>query len=175
MRLATRGVSLLLAALLLANCGGDSNEPEDPFPDAAGIYEVGGGFDDLPSSQASFEGTLELTQASRESGTLQGSASLLVELAGDVFNITDDVLSGATVSPGGVISFTMAGGSSTWTFTGTLSGNNITQGRHTLAGGEDNFSGDWFATRVTGSSARAALRTTAGATSLDLLRQQLAR
>jgi hypothetical protein len=120
MRFALSAVLLPLA--LLTACGGDSNEPEDPFPDAAGVYQVSGGFDDIPSNVGSFQGTLELTQASRSSGTLQGSAALLATLDGDVFNLSDPALANANVSPSGVLTFTMDGGGATWTFSGTLSG-----------------------------------------------------
>ena len=139
---------LILAAFLLG-CGGDSNEPEPPFPDAAGVYEMSGGFDDIPSADGSFTGTLELTQASRESGALAGSAAILVDLGGDVFNITDDDLGGATVSPSGTVTFTLGDLGATWTFTGTLTASAITAGRHTLSG-DVSISGDWRADRTAG-------------------------
>src|SRR5687767_9039786 len=134
MRLALRGAPYLLALAFIVACGGDSNEPEDPFPDAAGVYEASGGFDGIPSADGSFEGTLDLTQASRQSGTLEGSAAFLAEIDGEIFNLADEVGS-ATVSPSGVIVFTLGEPGATWTFTGTLSGNNIGQGRHTLSSG----------------------------------------
>ncbi len=172
MPLARHGASGLLAtALLLSSCGGDSTDPDEPFPDASGVYQVSGAFDELPSSQAFFNGTLELTQASQESGALHGSAAFLVDLSGDIFNVADDNLLGANVSPSGVVSFTMAGASTTWTFSGTLSGDNIAQGRHTLAGsGLDNISGIWQGTRSTASLVG---RPTTGYVSLDELRSRL--
>ena len=150
MRLALSGV-LLTLALLPACGGGDSNEPEDPFPDAAGVYQVTGGFDDLPSNVGSFTGTLEITQASRSSGTLGGSAAILATIDGQVFNISDPALDDANVSPSGVVSFTIVQGG-TWTFSGTLAGNSITTGRHTLSAGGESFSGNWQANRTTGAS-----------------------
>lgn len=152
----------ILGAGVLA-CGGDSNDPGDTFPDAAGVYEVSGGFDGLSTSIASFDGTLELNQASQESGTLTGSAALVADLNGDIFNLTDDALSGATVSPSGVVTFTMGGAGATWTFSGTLSGNNITGGRHTLSDGIDNLSGNWSASSASGvrASVQAPWRTVA--------------
>jgi hypothetical protein len=153
MRLPLSGV--LLLALLTA-CGGDSNEPEDPFPDAAGVYQVSGGFDDIPSNVGSFQGTLELTQASRSSGTLQGSAAILATLEGDVFNLSDPGLANANVSPPGVLSFTMVEAGATWTFSGTLSGTTITTGRHTLSDGVQSFSGNWQGNRSSGSANDAA-------------------
>jgi hypothetical protein len=147
MRLAPSGV-LLTLALLPACGGGDSNEPEDPFPDAAGVYQISGGFDGLPSSVGSFSGTLEITQATRSSGTLQGSAAILATIDGDVINLSDPALDGANVSPTGALSFTMADNSGTWTFTGTLSGNTVTGGRHTLAAGGESISGNWQGSRA---------------------------
>ena len=148
---------LLLTSALIAACGGsDANEPEDPFPDAGGVYEISGGFDGIPTSVGSFEGTLELTQASRSSGTLQGTAAILATIDGSVFNIADDALANANVSPGGVLSFTMADNSGTWTFSGTLSGNSIGQGRHTLSAGGESLSGNWQGTRSAGSAVAAA-------------------
>ena len=144
-----RGPAGLLVLTLLLGCGGDSNEPEAPFPDVSGVYEVTGGFDGIASADGSFSGTLELTQASRESGALTGSAAILVDLDGDVFNISDEGLTGATVSPSGVVSFTLGGGGATWTFTGTASGSTIGQGRHTLSG-DGTISGNWQAARATG-------------------------
>ena len=52
--------TLALAAL---GCGGDSNDPSPTFPDAAGVYNVSGTFDEFLSTDAHFEGTLTLTQA----------------------------------------------------------------------------------------------------------------
>jgi hypothetical protein len=141
MRLALGGV--LLTLLLSACGGGDSNEPEDPFPDVAGVYEVDGTFDDLPATTASFQGTLELTQESRETSALGGSISVLAVIGDDIFNVSDEAISSATVSPSGVISFTAGDGLTTWTFSGTASGTSITNGRHTLSAGTDNLSGSW--------------------------------
>lgn len=165
MRLALSG--LLLALSLLPACGGDSTEPEDPFPDAAGVYQVSGGFDGLPSNVGSFSGTLEITQATRSSGTLQGSAAILATIDGDVFNLNDPVLDGANVSPAGVLSFTIADNSGTWTFTGTLSGNTITSGRHTLSAGGESISGNWQGSRA--AAAWAGARAASPGTSLAAL------
>ena len=138
------GCALLTIALL--GCGGgDSNDPGDPFPDVAGVYEIDGTFDDLPANDAHFEGTLELTQASQESGALGGSIAVLATLGEDIFNVSDDALSSASVSPSGVISFTAGDGSATWTFSGTASGNAINSGRHTLSSSSGNASGPWQA------------------------------
>jgi hypothetical protein len=135
----------------VVGCGGDSSDPGDPFPDASGTYEVNGGFDGIPSSVASFEGTLDLSQASQESGDLEGSASIVAEINGEVLTASDGDLSPASVSSNGTVTFTMADPSGSWTFTGTLSESSITEGRHTLtAPGSGTFSGDWSATRLAG-------------------------
>jgi hypothetical protein len=140
-RLALTGV---LVTLLLSACGGDdSTGPDDPFPDVEGVYAIEGSFDHLPSSQASFEGTLELTQPSRESGELEGSISIIVTVGDATFPRSDDALSSATVSPSGEISFTAGEGESTWTFSGTVSGSSIIDGRHTLTDGTSDVTGPW--------------------------------
>jgi len=144
MRLAYSG-PVLACVLLSSSCGGDSGSgPDDPFPDASGVYSISGGFDDLPRNDGSFTGTIEIAQASRQSGALTGTAAITADIGGDVFNVTDDAIGGASVSTADVITFTLNnGGTGTWTFTGTLSGNNVTGGRHTLSGSSDNLSGDW--------------------------------
>jgi len=53
--------------------GGDSNDPGDPFPDVAGVYEI--------------------------DGTLRGSLLVHATLGDDIFNISDDAVSTASVSP----------------------------------------------------------------------------
>jgi hypothetical protein len=172
MRFALGGMLLTLAVL---GCGGDdSNDPGDPFPDANGAYHMTGSFDDVPSSTASFTGTVELTHASQQSGTLGGSAALVAEIDGDIFNLTEDALTNATVSPSGVLAFTIASGGATWTFSGTLSGNNIVQGRHTLSDGETTLSGSWQGTRATG-PASLVLKPTGRSASLDEVMRKLTR
>jgi hypothetical protein len=49
-----------------------------------------------------------------------------------------------------------------WTFTGTLSGNTITSGRHTLSAGGESISGNWQGSRAAAAwaGARAASRGT---------------
>jgi hypothetical protein len=162
--------TLLSAGLL--GCGGDSSGPDAPFPDAAGVYNVTGSFDDLPTSVAHFEGTLTLTQASRESGVLGGSAAYLATIGDDVFNLTDDAIDEATISPTGAISYTLADPSGSWTFTGTLSGTTIIDGRHTISDGSASYSGVWSGTTATASIQR---RTSVGSFSLAALAERLAR
>jgi hypothetical protein len=158
---------------LVSACGGDSSGPNDVFPDAAGVYNASGTFDGISSSDANFSGTLTLTQASRASGTLGGSAAYLARVSGNVFNITDDQLDGASVSPSGVITYTIVEGSSTWTFTGTLSGTSIVNGRHTLSTSSGSSSGAWSATRA-GSNSRQ-MQVEAGHGRLEALARRLTR
>jgi hypothetical protein len=167
-------VCATLLSVSLLGCGGDSNGPDEAFPDAAGVYNVTGSFDDLPSSVAHFEGTLTITQASRETGTLGGSAAYLATIGGDVFNLADDAINGAAISPTGVISFTLVDPSGSWTFTGTLSGTTIIDGRHTISDGSSSYSGAWSATTATAGIQR---RTSAVSLSLSLkgLGERLAR
>lgn len=143
MRLALRGAPLALA--LLGCGGGDGNDPGDLFPAVAGTYQVDGTFDDLPPEDAHFEGTLTLTQATTETGDLEGSLSLLVTIGTDIFSISDDALVPASVSTSGVVAFTLADPSGTWTFSGTAAGTSITDGRHTLSDGTNTLSGSWQA------------------------------
>jgi hypothetical protein len=165
---------MLLTTLAVLGCGGDdSNDPGDPFPDANGAYEVTGSFDELPSTTASFTGTVTLTHASQQSGTLGGSAALLAEIDGNIYNLTDETLTSATVSPSGVIAFTLGSSGATWTFSGTLSGNNIAQGRHTMSSGETSYSGSWQGTRATGASL--ARKPTGRSATLDEVMRKLTR
>jgi hypothetical protein len=152
-----------LVAIIAFGCGGDdSNAPNPAFPDAAGVYNITGNFDGYPESQASFTGTVTLTQATRTQGTLGGSASITATLGSDVLTGTDDALSQASVASNGAITFTMVDPSGTWTFNGTLSGNSINQGRHTLnAPGTGSISGSWTGTRTTSSSSAMSIRGTA--------------
>ena len=147
MRTVRRAASRLLVLSVLGCGNGDSNDPGEPFPDAGGVYEMAGGFDDIGSEDGSFSGTLELNQASQESCALTGTIAILVDLAGDVFNITDN-LGGATVSPDGVVTFTIGDAGASWTFTGTFTGLDIEQGRHTLTASEGTLSGSWQAGRT---------------------------
>jgi len=170
MRLALGGV---FAMALLGCGGGDGNEPEDPFPDVEGVYEVSGSFDDVPASEAFFDGTLTLTQASPEAGDLEGSLSVLATIGDDVFNVVDNALAAASVSPTGVIAFTAADPTGTWTFSGTVSGTSIIEGRHTLSDGSISVSGPWLADRASStqtSAKRAAPRRSSFSETAEQLR-----
>jgi hypothetical protein len=149
---ALRRTTTVATLALLASCGGDATSPKDLFPDAAGVYQVNGTFDGISSSDAHFNGPLTLTQASRETGTLAGSAAYAVTIGSEIVNLSDDSISGAAVSPSGEVTYTMGEGGSTWTFTGTLSGTSIINGRHTLSEESGSASGAWSATRATASN-----------------------
>ena len=156
-----RGITLLVVVFAFG-CGGDSNAPNPAFPDAAGVYSMNGGFDGIPSSEASFIGTLTLTQASRAQGTLGGSATVTATIGGDAITATEDALTQASVSTAGAITFTMTDPSGTWTFTGTLAGNSIAQGRHTVsAPGTGTISGSWTGSRTASSVSATSTRGTA--------------
>jgi hypothetical protein len=164
--------TLVLAGLISLGCSsGDNTAPPPPFPDVSGVYNVTGRFDALPSATSSFTGTLTLTQASRQSGTLAGSAALVVGIEGDVFNI-NQAAALATVSPDGVLAFSLPGNASHWTFTGTQAGNAIGAGRHTLSDGATSVSGSWEATQA---SAAAIVAPVGGSRSMDALVQRLKR
>ncbi|HEX3236175.1 MAG TPA: hypothetical protein VHR41_18430 [Gemmatimonadales bacterium] len=137
----------IVTGLALAACGGDSTGPKDVFPEAKGVYEVNGSFDGISTSDAHFSGALTLTQISRETGTLGGSAAYTVIIGTQSYDFTEDSLSAATVSANGVVTYTMGEGGSTWTFTGTLSGPSIVDGHHTLSESSGSVSGAWTATR----------------------------
>jgi hypothetical protein len=160
-----------LIAIAALACGGDSTSPNDVFPNSAGVYNVTGTFDGLSSSDAHFEGTLTLTQASRASGALGGSAAYLATINGSVFNLSDSAIDGATISPTGVITYTLVDASGTWTFTGTLSGTAIVNGRHTISGGSSSFSGAWSVTRATATTAQA--RVAAATITIEALSHRL--
>jgi hypothetical protein len=158
-----------LVLTLAAGCGGDSNEPNEPFPDASGVYSINGGFDDI---ELSFTGTLEVSQSSRQSGALTGTL-VVVDPDGNTLNGT---LDNASVSTVGVLGFTIADPDGTWTFTGRLSGDSITHGRHTISDGSQSFSGTWQGTIAHGpSSATGSSGYVTRSTSLSELAHSLAR
>jgi hypothetical protein len=156
-----RGVTLLLAVVALG-CGGDSGGPSTTFPNAAGNYNITGGFDGFTASQASFTGTVTLTQASQTQGTLGGSMTVTATFGGDDLTGSDGSLEQASVATNGAITFTMTDPNGTWTFDGTLSGSSITQGRHSLnAPGTGTISGSWSGTRTSSSASAMSIRGTA--------------
>jgi hypothetical protein len=137
-------VSLIVLAL---GCGeGDSTGSNDPFPNVAGVYAVTGGFDGLPSNQASFTGTLTLNQTSTQAGTLTGTGQITATINGQTIGGSLP-LQQSSVSPTGQITFLVNDGSGSWTFTGQYSGQSITNGRHTLTDGQTTINGSWQGTK----------------------------
>ena len=153
-----RSVTATLVCLSAAYaCGGGDSLESEPFPAAAGVYNVTGRFDDLPSATSYFTGTLTLTQVSRQSGDLAGSMSLVLRVEDEIINVSGAV-SSATVAPDGALAFELRDGTNSWTFTGTKISGGIGSGRYTLSDETHNFSGGWEATQV----ATAALRAPVG-------------
>jgi hypothetical protein len=158
-----RSVVLVVALVVLGCGGGDSNAPNPTFPNAAGTYNMTGGFDGFTTSEASFSGTFTLTQASLTQGTLGGSANVTVRLGDQIGTVTDNALEQATVSTAGVITFRLSDPDGTWTFNGTLAGSSVTGGRHTLnVPGSGVISGDWAGSRTASSVSAMSTRGTAG-------------
>lgn len=140
-------LSVLMFASVLVACGGDDSgpQPEPAYANAAGVYTISGTFDGIPSADASFTGSITITQASREAPALGGTGSITATIAGDVFPVSSS-LSDATLTTNGQITFVMGGGGVGWSFAGQLSGNTA-GGRHTLTDGSSSFSGDFSMTR----------------------------
>jgi hypothetical protein len=162
--------SSLGLTLSLAGCGGgggDAAGPGEPFPNVSGSYNIEGGFDGLTRNEASFVGSLSLSQASRQSGTLTGTMSVTLTIDGDVTTAGDVRLQSASVTPNGTVSFQLGtistGGS--WTFSGTAAGETIS-GRHTLTDGSNVFSGNWTAS--IGSVGAGSLTVTASTTGTNV-------
>jgi hypothetical protein len=134
-----------LAVAVLSGCGGgDDSGPSDPqFPNVAGFYNLTGTFDGLTPQEASVAGTVQLTQATRESGTLGGNFQVTATIGADVFPITSAITS-ASVTQGGAVTWTIASNGVAWQFSGNLSGSSMS-GRHTLSNGAQSSSGNWSA------------------------------
>lgn len=129
--------------IIVAACGGggDAAAPSPAFPDVSGVYNVTGGFDGSSANQASFSGTLTLTQASREFGTLGGTFAVTAIINGKVLVDTPS-LAEAAVTQNGAVTFKVAEGGTTWIFTGTVAGK-VMSGRHTFSDGSTTISGNW--------------------------------
>lgn len=139
--------SRMLALALLVACGG-SGEPAAPqFPNVAGTYAIAGTFDDLPG--ATVTGPLTLAQADRNSGALTGTVTLTLRTSSGATSTTTGLF-GAAVTTTGSLSFSVgapSGGSSSWTFTGAVSGTGAFAGRHTLRGVCGTCPGPWTGTK----------------------------
>ena len=134
-----------LALCTLAACGGESSTaPKQPtFPAVVGVYNIAGTFN---STGTPFSGTITFTQPSREQPTLDGLCSVSVQTTSGP--VTFSAIEAASVSEAGAIGFNIgpATGTTTWRFTGVVSGNSIT-GTHSLAGSSGTFVGTFSATK----------------------------
>jgi hypothetical protein len=137
-----------LAVAALSACGGDEDSgPSAPqYPSVAGFYNLSGTLDGLTPQQASIAGTVQLTQATLESGVLGGNFQVTATIGGEVFPITSAITS-ASVTEGGAVTWTISADGIAWQFSGNVSGTAMS-GRHTLSDGVDSFSGDWNAIRT---------------------------
>jgi hypothetical protein len=152
-----------LACLSLARCGGGGSlDSDDPFAEVSGSYALEGGFEGRAPNEASFVGSLTLTQASRESGALAGTAEITLTLDGQVVTVAEVPIQNGSVTQDGTVAFRLDGteAGETWTFTGTQSGNTISGG-HTLDAGTATLSGDWTATIGGGAPATGSLTVSA--------------
>lgn len=143
-----RSYLVLAGLVMLAACGGDdSSAPQEPtYPAASGTYAVSGGFDGATPQEASFAGTVSVTQASRENPGLTGNFNVTATIGASVFVLAGSLQS-ATITTAGVISFLVGDSEASWSFSGTQSGTSFS-GRHTLTDGVDAFSGSWSMQRT---------------------------
>ena len=137
-------------ATIAATVGGKTGQTvltgSYPYPNVAGTWNITGTFDELPT--ASITGTFALTQQSRFSGSITGVANLITVMGGQVFPVPNYPIA-ATVTSTGVLSFTLTEATAaTWSFVGTIAGNTVSDGRHTLSDGITPHSGSWRATRA---------------------------
>jgi hypothetical protein len=135
-----------LGAAVLA-CGDDNGgEPNELFPDVAGVYAVEGEFDGVSPEDMSFTGTVTIEQESLESSILTGTASFTIVTPDGPTNVVDAELLGAGVDLGGQVGFTVEQGQISWEFTGERAGD-ILQGPHTLSLGTQTITGTWIGER----------------------------
>ena len=139
-------LAALGAAAVLA-CGDDNGgEPNELFPDVAGVYAVEGEFDGVSPDDMSFTGTVTIEQESLESSILTGTASFTIVTPDGPINVVDAELLGAGVDLGGQVGFTVEQGQVSWEFTGERAGD-ILQGPHTLTLGAQTITGTWTGER----------------------------
>jgi hypothetical protein len=137
-----------LGAIAVVACGDDNgNDPNDVFPDVAGVYAVAGQFDGVPPSDLSFTGTVTIEQESVESSLLTGTADLTIASStnGNT-TISDAELLNAGVDLGGNVAFTLEQGAVSWAFVGEKAGD-ILSGTDTLTLGDETFIGTWSGER----------------------------
>jgi hypothetical protein len=137
-----------LGALAVVACGDDSgNDPNDVFPEVAGVYAVQGQFDGVDPSDLSFNGTVTIEQESVESSLLTGTADLtIVSATNGNTTVNDAELLNAGVDLGGTVAFTLEQGTVSWAFVGEKGGDVLT-GTDTLTLGDQTFTGTWSGER----------------------------
>jgi hypothetical protein len=136
--------SLAGLAAFGAACGDDDSGPSTPtFPNVAGVYQISGTFDEATSEEASFTGTVEVTQATLESGVLGGNLEATLNILGEETPISG-ALTSASVTESGAIAWTVTDEGITWRFNGNMSGTGMS-GRHLV---NDSVEGDWSATNA---------------------------
>jgi hypothetical protein len=137
-----------LGAAAVIACGDDTSggEPNEPFPDVAGVYAVEGEFDGVDPSQASFTGSVTIEQESLESSILTGTATITISTTATNIDFTGAELENAAVTLAGVVSFTITDGPASWEFTGERAGD-ILEGDHTLTVNSESMTGTWTGER----------------------------
>jgi hypothetical protein len=137
-----------LGAAAVIACGDDTSggEPNEPFPDVAGVYAVEGEFDGVDPSQASFTGSVTIEQESLESSILTGTANITISTTATNIDFTGAELENAAVTLAGVVSFTITDGPASWEFTGERAGD-ILEGDHTLTVNSESMTGTWTGER----------------------------
>lgn len=134
------------AAAVIA-CGDDNGgEPNQLFPDVAGVYAVEGEFDGISPEDMSFTGTVTIEQESLESSLLTGTASFTIVRPEGPVNVAGAELLGAGVDLAGQVGFTVEQGQVSWEFTGERAGD-LLQGPHTLTLGAQTITGTWTGER----------------------------
>ena len=136
-----------LGVIAVVACGDDGNDPNDVFPDVAGVYAVEGEFDGIDPSDLSFTGTVTIEQESVESSLLTVSADLTIvsSTSGNTV-INDAELLNAGVDLGGTVAFTLEQGNVDWAFVGEKGGD-VLIGTDTLTQGTETFIGTWSGQR----------------------------
>jgi hypothetical protein len=139
--------SLVVAGVLTSLACGDSTAPP-PFPAVSGTYQIDLTFDGVPSSFAFGGGTITIVQASRNEGTLTGSANVTATAGSTTIVLTD--FNSASVTEAGDIRFRLNPPASTtiWGFDGTVTnGGARMSGTHALVSPTSTITGTWTATR----------------------------
>jgi hypothetical protein len=137
-----------LGAIAVVACSDDNgSDPNDLFPDVAGVYAVQGQFDGIDPSDLSFTGTVTIEQESLESSLLTGTADItIVSSANGNTTINDAELLNGGVDLGGNVAFTLEQGTVSWDFLGEKAGDVLT-GTHDLTLGDETFTGTWSGQR----------------------------